>query len=185
MRTADVMAVLNIRKDHASQVLSRLDKSGHLVRLKRGLWAFADKLDPMTLVEPLTAPFPTYVSLQSALYYHGMISQMPVTTYCVSIARTRTYATPVGSFSIHHVSVDFFAGYEECGGKSVKMATPEKALVDFLYLSSAKTRLFSALPELELPKKFSRRKARAFIKRVRSERRRSMLEKRFEACPVA
>lgn len=182
LRTADVMALLNVKKDHASHVLSRLAKSGHLIHLKRGLWTFADRADPLVFVEPLTAPFPSYVSVQSALHYHGMISQIPITTYCVSIARTRTYTTPIGSFSIHHVSGDFFAGYEETGDKGIKMATPEKALLDFLYLSPAKTRLFSTLPELELPEKFSVRKAKKFIKRVQSKRRRSMLEKRFQAC---
>ena len=35
------------------------------------------------------------------------------------------------------------------------MATPEKALLDVLYLSSTKTRLFSALPEFDLSAGFS------------------------------
>ena len=40
------------------------------------------------------------------------------------------------------------------------MATPEKALLDVLYLSSTKTRLFAALPELDLSAGFSIRNAR-------------------------
>ncbi|HEX9622015.1 MAG TPA: hypothetical protein VF989_17835, partial [Polyangiaceae bacterium] len=44
----------------------------------------------------------------------------------------------------------FFAGFELMDGNGVKLATPEKALVDTLYLAPARSRLFCALPELEL-----------------------------------
>ena len=179
LRTADVAAILDIKIDHASHALSRLEESGHLVRIKRGLWAMAGKNDAFQLAEHITAPFPSYISLQSALYFHGMISQMPASVYCVSPARTRIYRTPVGDFSIHHIPGEFFSGYET-SENGVKIAVPEKALLDFLYLSPAKSRLFSALPELELPKRFSVRKAEALIKHVTSQRRRSMLHARFE-----
>ena len=143
MRTADVMGLLDVNKDHASQILSRLAGSGHLLRLKRETWLIARTRDPLPLVGYLTAPLPSYISLQTALYHHGMISQMSTVTYCVSLARTRVYATPVGTFSVHHISAPFFCAYEQHGVKGVQMATPEKALLDFLYLSSTKTRLFA------------------------------------------
>ena len=47
MRTADVMALLDVNKDHASQILSRLAGSGHLLRLKRGTWLIARTRDPL------------------------------------------------------------------------------------------------------------------------------------------
>ncbi len=181
LRTADACALLNISRDHASHILSRLEESGHLVRIKNGLWCFSGKTDAMQLAEFLTAPFPSYISLQSALYLHGMISQIPASTYCVSLARTRTYRTPVGDFSIHHISGDFFMGYEETGDKGLKIAVPEKALLDFLYLSPARSRLFSGLPELEIPRSFSIRKARMMIGRIPAVRRRAMLEKKFDS----
>ena len=42
-----------------------------------GLWATDLSLDPLRLPEYLTAPLPSYVSFQSALFFHGMISQIP------------------------------------------------------------------------------------------------------------
>lgn len=179
-RTADVMALLNVNKSHASVLLSRLSSSGHLIRLKRGLWAFVEGSDPLLLSEYLTAPFPSYISLQTALYYHGMISQIPVITYVISTARTTTYETVLGAFSIHHVSASYFFGYESVGEHNVKMATPEKALLDFLYLSPAKSRLFGALPELELPQRFSVKAAQQLIRGVQSGKRRTLLERRFK-----
>jgi len=59
------------------------------------------------------------------------------------------------------------------------MAIPEKALLDFLYLSPARSGRFAALPELEIPARFSLAKARQMIAKVPAPRRRVMLARRF------
>lgn len=179
-QTSDAAARLNIENAHASKLLSRLSLSGHLVHLRRGLWAFKDKVEPLALPVYLTDPYPSYVSLQSALYYHGMISQIPTITYAVSIDRTKIYDTPLGAVSVHHVHPSFFFGFETIGKGMAKMATPEKALIDFFYLSPAKSNLFRALPELELPKNFSARRAYKIISQIRSARRKNLVGRLFE-----
>jgi len=173
------MALLNVTEDHASHILSRLAEPGHVVRLKRGLWLVAETREPFPLVGYLTAPFPSYISLQTALYHHGLVSQMSAVIYSVSLGRSRVCHTPVGSFSIHHIAQDFFSGYEQIGRTNVQMASPEKALLDFLYLSSTKTRLFAALPELDLSVAFSTRKAEQFLRRIPSKQRRTMVANRL------
>ncbi len=177
--TRDAAARLGIPPAHASTVLARLAASGQVVRLRRGAWAFPDRVDPLALPEYVPAPFPSYVSLQSALYLHGMISQVPAVTYAVSLARTRRVTTPLGAVSIHHVDAAFFFGFESAG-EGGRLATPEKALVDFLYLRPARSGLFRALPELELPARFSTRAARAIVKRIPSTRRRALVSAALE-----
>ena len=137
-------------------------------------------MDPLTLPARLTAPLPSYVSLQSALYLHGMISQVPAITYAVSLARARQYTTPLGVISVHHVVPGFFFGFEEAGRQGAQVASPEKALVDFLYLAPARSMLFRALPELELPRAFSARRARAISERIESPRRRAMVQRALD-----
>jgi len=179
-QTSDAAACLNIKNAHASKLLARLASAGHLVHLGRGLWAFKDMVEPLALPEYLTSPFPSYVSLQSALYYHDMISQIPAITYAVSIGRTKRYETPLGVVSIHHVHPSFFFGFESIGKGIAKIATPEKALIDFFYLSPTKSNLFRALPELELPRSFTIKKALNVISRIRSARRKNLVKRLFQ-----
>jgi predicted transcriptional regulator of viral defense system len=179
IQTRDIAAFLNITTAHASKMLKRLSLHNHLVHIHRGIWAFPDKLDLLILPEYLTMPFPSYISLQTALYHYGMISQLPTVIYAVSLARTKNFSTPVGEFSIHHLDENFFFGFELLPGTLIKMATPEKALIDTLYFSTTKTHLFHSLPEIELPKEFNLKTAYAIIEKVPYFKRRIMLEKRL------
>lgn len=183
LQTRDVAAYFKITHAQASKILSRLADAGRFVRLMRGKWATTTQLDPLLLPEYLTAPFPSYVSLQTALFYHGMISQIPHTIYAVSLARTHQYATPFGNISIHHLQPDFFFGFEMMG--QIKIATPEKALIDLLYLTPAKSKLFKTLPEVELPASFSRKKAYAIINKITSLRTKTLVQRRLDVLLLA
>lgn len=182
MGTVDAAMLLGISSSHASRVLERLAEAGQVVRLKRGVWGFPDRLDPLQLPEFLTAPLSGYISLQSAMFFHGMISQIPNVVYAVSPARTRRWQTPLATVSIHHVDPAFFFGFESVNNGIFKMATPEKALLDCLYLSPAKSRLFARLPELQLEGIFDRRTAEHLLEQVSSGRLRRTLRIRLDGC---
>ena len=179
-RTADAVAYLGLSNSTASRLLARLATAGHLLNLRHGVWAVPGKLDPLALASHLTAPFPSYVSLQSALYYHGVISQIPNVIYAVSVGRTRMFRTPLGTVSIHHLQPEFLFGFEVIGTAGVSMATPEKALLDYLYLRPARSNLFRALPEIELPLKYNVKSARRIIQRIPSIRRRTLVADAFD-----
>ena len=180
--TRDVAAALRVSNTNANKIATRLAEAGFVLRLARGRWALSRNLNKLAVPEQLTAPYPAYISLQSALYRHGLISQIPVVTYAVSLARTRRYETPVGVFSIHHVNADFFFGFESDNASGGAMiAVPEKALVDVFYFSPARTRLFATLPELELPKSFNWTTARKMAGRIRGDGRRKLVERKLAA----
>ncbi len=178
LQTRDVSACLNIPDAQASKILDRLTKAGRFVRLMRGKWATTPQIDPLILPEYLTAPFPSYISLQTALFYHGYLSQIPQSIYAISLARTRQYATRFGMISIHHLQSDFFFGFETVN--QIKIATPEKALIDLLYLTPAKSKLFKTLPEVEFPKIFSLKRAKTIIQKITSQQRRTLVERRLK-----
>ncbi len=180
LQTNDAAACLKVTLPHASKILGRLSKAGFFLPLARGKWACHTTIDPLVLPEYLTAPAPSYISFQSALYYHGMISQIPDTVYAASLARTRQYKTPVARISIHHIQPDFFFGFEPLSHSKIKMATPEKALLDFLYLSSVRSFLFKRLPELEIPHGFKSKAAFKMIEKISSQRMRTLVREKLQ-----
>jgi predicted transcriptional regulator of viral defense system len=175
--TKDVAALLRVENSNANKIASRLARGGLILPIARGKWALRTRLNNLAIAEHLTSPYPAYVSLQSALYHHGLISQIPAVTYAVSIARTRRYQTPVGTFSIHHVAPDFFFGFDLDDSSTAKIATPEKALVDVFYLGPTKTRFFAKLPEIEYPQEFSWKKAFAMTAKIKGRARRTFVER--------
>src|SRR5208282_4738261 len=83
--TADAAAVLRLSTAAASHTLRRLARAGLAVPVRRGLWVLDRDMDPLLLPEHLTAPYPSYVSLQTALFRHGLISQIPSMTYAITL----------------------------------------------------------------------------------------------------
>lgn len=179
--TSDAAACLGQAVSVASHTLERLRSAGLVRLIRRGLWSTHEIPEPMALVEYLTAPHPAYVSLQSALRFHGMIEQIPSVTYVVSLARSHRIATSLGTFSIHRVAPEFFGGFEFSSPAGAKIATPEKALLDVFYLSGGRSRLFASLPELDLPPGFRIERARAWIRKIPSARLRTVVMRRLDA----
>ncbi len=121
--------------------LSRWTASGKILQLRRNLYALAI---PWRRVQP--HPFlianelhpPSYVSLQSALDYHGMIPEaVPVTT-SVTTARPIQMDTHFGRQIYRHVSPKVFFGYDRVTlprRQEALVADPAKALLDLVYLT--------------------------------------------------
>ena len=177
--TADAAAALGQTSAAASQTLTRLARAGLVTSIRHGTWWVNGTLDPLRLPEYLTAPLPSYVSLQTALHRHGLIEQIPTVVYAVSLARTQRLSTTAGAFSIHHVAPEVFGGFEELPS-GVKLATAEKALFDFAYLSGGRSRLFTSLPELELPRGFRKKDLARWVQKIPSERGRTLTSESLE-----
>ena len=179
MQTREAAARLGMSISAASRLLSRLEHSGLVRRLRRGLWALSPDIDPFTLPPYLTAPFPAYVSFWSALARHDMIEQVPRRIYVASLARTRRITTSDGDYSIHHVAPEVFGGYREVDGRG-QLATPEKALFDTAYLLAPRGGKVY-LPELRLPKGFAQAETRYWTNRIRDRRIRTLVGKRLKS----
>jgi predicted transcriptional regulator of viral defense system len=121
--------------------LDRWVKSGRLIQLRRGVYSVAppyqaDAPHPFLLANHLRNS--SYVSLQSALSHYGMIPEFVPVTTSVTIGRPEELQTPLGRFVFRHVKKEAFFGYtrtEISRGQFVFLASPEKALLDLLYLT--------------------------------------------------
>jgi len=139
-RTGDILA----GEGNPAAVRRQLDrwvKSGKIIQLRREVYQLA----PPYLQSPphpfLIANFlrrSSYVSLQSALSYYGMIPEhVPVVT-SVTGDRSEEVKTPGGRFIFRHVQKRLFFGLMEkelAPEQRVVIATPQKALADLLYLT--------------------------------------------------
>lgn len=130
--------------DSPSQVrrqLCRWVAAGRLIQLRRGLYALAPPYageTPNQLALASRIRVPSYVSLQSALSYHGVIPEsVPVVTN-VTTNRPGQFDTQLGVFLYRHLKRDLFWGYREEDvepGQRAFVATAEKALLDQYYLT--------------------------------------------------
>lgn len=179
LTTGDAALHLGLTRSAATRALGRLSAAGLVASLRHGLWSLDPQIDPLLLPEHLTAPFPAYVSLLSALSLHGMISQVPRVIFVASLAPTRRVRTSVGEYSVHRLVPTFFGGFETTRA-GIRLATPEKALLDTLYLAPARSRLFAALPEVEIPRAFDSGSATRWLSKIPPSPRRLAVEQRLE-----
>ncbi len=177
--TRDVSALLSVTPANANMILRRLANQAQLVHLARGRWLIAPGISRFALPELISAPSPAYVSMQSALFHHGLIEQIPAVIYAVTSGRPRRATTPLGIISFHRMPIELFTGFD-LNDDGAKIASPEKALVDVLYLGPARSRLFARLPELKFPSGFRWPRLRDFAKQVKSPTRKKFIERRID-----
>lgn len=121
--------------------LSRWVKSGRLFQLRRGLYALTPtwrKIDPHPFLVANRLRRGSYVSLQSALAFHGLIPEyVPVVT-SVGPGRPETVRNPLGIFQFNHLAERLLFGYAQvqvAPRQFAFVASPEKALLDLVHLT--------------------------------------------------
>jgi predicted transcriptional regulator of viral defense system len=122
--------------------LSRWVKAGRLLQLRRGLYVLAPawrKVEPHPfLVANLLQPG-SFVSLQSALAFHGVIPEHVPTVTCAGPGRPETVHNPLGAFQFNHLAARLLVGYsrmEMAPRQFAFVASPEKSLLDLIYLTA-------------------------------------------------
>ncbi|OQW46803.1 MAG: hypothetical protein A4S09_02530 [Proteobacteria bacterium SG_bin7] len=179
--TKDIAEMFDLSVDRAGKYLELLRQRNFVEKVSLGKWILRNSdFDLLQIPEFLIAPNESYISLHSALFYHGMIEQIPTKTYSVTTYRTKVLKTSIGVFSFHHCAFNFFTGFEY-KKPYFKLATPEKALVDYYYFAPSKSRQFTMLPELEIPKSFSWNTVYDFCKKISSPRTRSLVYTKLRA----
>jgi predicted transcriptional regulator of viral defense system len=113
-------------------------KRGYLTKIRKGLYVLTSKKDdiePMVLANKIYGP--SYLSMEFALNYYGIIPDIPGTYTSVSSRKTISYQNDFGKYIYQKIKKDFFTGYvrREIGGITFNLATPEKAILDFIYLN--------------------------------------------------
>lgn len=119
--------------------LTRWQRKGYIEKLRQGFYRIsshelssdADLFQVANRIYP-----PSYVSMESALRWYDFIPEGVFTTTSVSTRKTVYFHTPLGAFRYQNLKNALFFGYhmQEHSGQYFKIAEPEKALLDYLYL---------------------------------------------------
>lgn len=131
----DIQRVFGGMQSARNLLLHRWSASGKIVRLRRGLYTFADNQPPDLLIANKLYE-PSYISLEYALSYHKVIPETVYTITSVTTRVTRTFLLQGKSFSYHQIKKPAFVGYRptKYRGSTIFIAEPEKAFVDLNYL---------------------------------------------------
>lgn len=119
--------------------VSRWVREGKIYPLRRGLYALAppyQKVRPHPFAVANRMVRGSYVSCQSALAYFGLIPESVPVTVSVTLRRPARWETALGVFEFHRIQPALWHGYRrlDLGGQWAFIATPEKALLDLIYL---------------------------------------------------
>lgn len=112
-------------------------KKGYLVRIRNGWYSLKGSIEdlPDAYFVANKIYSPSYIALESALSFYGWIPEGVFTTTSISTQKTNVFDTPVGRFRYANIKPSLFFGYKllQVNGCGVKVADPEKALLDFIY----------------------------------------------------
>ena len=110
-----------------------------LIRVKKGIYVFGETYARGPFSREVLANMiygPSYVSLDYALHYYGLIPERVEAVTSVTCGRSRRFSTPVGLFLYRMIPMEAYQiGMDRVeieGGRSFLIATPEKALADKL-----------------------------------------------------
>jgi len=129
----------NINPKNVRLQLTRWVNSRRIYRLRRGVYSLAppyQKVQPHPFLVANHLQRASYVSLQSALAFYSLIPENVHTTVSVTTGRPERLETPLGIFEFRHIKSNLLFGYHmiDLGGQNALVATPEKALLDLVYL---------------------------------------------------
>jgi len=139
--SADIVQYVPGTDNARYSLVKRAVAAGEIIRVRRGLYCLAPEFRraPLNLYALAQHVYgPSYISLESALAYHGWIPEAVYTITSTCTAESKTFTTPVGVFSFTRVPQNvFYAGVareaDASSGATALVARPVKALADYVY----------------------------------------------------
>jgi len=143
----DAKKVFNIEKDNTLyKLLQRLEKKDIIRRIENGKYLFSFiEVSDFEIANFLTSP--SYISLESALSFYGIMSQFPYTITSITSKKSKRVIYEDKEYEFMHIRSKYLYGFFK--KNNFLIASPEKALIDELYFMARKLRIIS-LEELDL-----------------------------------
>ncbi len=142
LRDQDLAVLFPGKDTRRYDVVKYALKKGVLIQVRRGLYLIGKPFgkgtcDPFEIASVLYGP--SYISLETALSFHGWIPEAVRTTTCVTPKRAKTFQTYLGVFRFSHAPPShFFLNVQRVeetnnGSSIFLIAEPWKAIADAIY----------------------------------------------------
>ena len=135
----DIADVFDINYNSAKVTCSRYTDKGLIVRLKRNFYISRNKWINLSSKERFTIAnilqVPSYISLTTALEYYEITTQVQRNFIeSVSVKKTKRFEIEAEVFTFSKIKKGYFNNFIR--KDNIFIATPEKALIDVLYLTA-------------------------------------------------
>lgn len=152
--TRDYANQVGLSMSAATKRLARLSGKKLLTRVTKGVWANTSHpyFHPLSCVPYLLGKEHGYVSFLTALHLHGVISQIPKTIQVATTGRGRSLDSAPGRYEFFQIKPELMRQGTDWSETRLHylIASPEKSLLDTLYLATRKNRRFARMPELDV-----------------------------------
>jgi hypothetical protein len=147
-------SILDSKSDNAKRsFLKRACQKGDLIRIRKGLYLIGNQRRKEHYNSFVIANYmvePSYISLESALSFYGLIPEAVYTTTSVTTKKSLEVQTPVGHYSFSYLKTAYFNfGLYQIrdGERKYLIATPLKALMDYIVLKKKEYRTVGELED--------------------------------------
>lgn len=162
----DFQLVFSVDKQTAIKFLSRHKKRGNVKKLKRGLYSLTLNQPSLYLVANQLYQ-PSYISFETALSFHNLIPEVVYSLTSATPKTTQKFEALGNLFTYYKIKKQAYTGYIPVNteGVTVFMATPEKAVIDFIYFVSLGKRTYNDRLKIEkLDRSLLEKYAKVFAK---------------------
>lgn len=144
----DVKKIFNIKGENTlKHLLRRLKKDNIIKKLIRDKYLF--QYSQKNFSDYAMANFlviPSYISLESALSFYGVIEQFPYRIISITLKKTKEVKVENKLFIFSHINKNYFKDFER--KDDFLIATYEKAIFDYLYFIYKGFRSLEKIEEL-------------------------------------
>ena len=146
--TSDIAKISQFtgKEDSLHVLVQRMKKKGLIQSIKRDLFFVSEeKLTFFQIANVLYSP--SYISLESALNYYGILIQVPSTVRSIGVKRAKKVLLDEKNYEYFNMNKNYYFGYLEINGFLI--ADKEKALIDQIYFT-ALSKTNTSFEELQL-----------------------------------
>jgi len=156
--TLDDLSSIEKNKNYLKILFSRYEKTGKLIRLKKGTYVTERYLlgnREMSQYHEFLANLlyqPSYLSLDYILCRHNLLTELTKNFTSATKNKTAHFSNKLGNFFYHKIKDELFCGFDiiKEGVFNIMRATKAKALFDFLYFRKNLLTNENAIEELRL-----------------------------------